>query len=235
MLRYINAIANLIRRGRAARWANVVIANLRILIGFAFVPAGLKKLLAQPFTDPQNTGPFHEFLHAFHATGWFYQFVGVMQLTAAVLLCSQRFATLGALLALPMLAAIMVFCWSTAVYPTAVVVTLMFCATTALLLWDVQKWRGVFAADDRETHIDIVMLPPVIDLRLWRRCGLAILAIYFGVCAASGGIYRPKGFEPGNPAFYVFPAIMVLPIITFVIDQRRYRAGQRESASRRAR
>ena len=80
-----------------------------MLIGFAFIPAGLKKLLGQPFTDPTNTGVFHDFLHAFHSTGLFYQFVGALQLTAAVLLITQRHATLGAVLIAPILVAIFVF------------------------------------------------------------------------------------------------------------------------------
>ena len=58
-----------IARAHERRGVYTSIIVLRMLIGFAFIPAGLKKLLGQPFTDPANTGVFHEFLHAFHATG----------------------------------------------------------------------------------------------------------------------------------------------------------------------
>src|SRR5688500_3998399 len=122
MLRAVReSLERLHRRARAARWSNLAVVNLRFLIGFAFVPAGLKKVLGQPFTDPHNTGAFHDFLHAFHATGFFYRFVGALQLTVALLLFTQRFARWGAYLALPIITAIMVFCWSTRVYPTATV------------------------------------------------------------------------------------------------------------------
>jgi uncharacterized membrane protein YphA (DoxX/SURF4 family) len=218
----VDPLQRTILRLRQRRWANVFVVLLRIFIGFAFVPAGLKKLLGQPFTDPGNTGVFHEFLHAFHASGYFYELVGILQLVAAVLLCSQRFATAGALVALPIFTAIMAFCWSTAVYPTAIVVTLIVSGLVGLLVWDFQKWRGVFAADDRHVTMEITPLAAVIDLSLWRNCGLGILAFYLGVCALSGGVYRPRSFEADNPAFYVFPALLVLPIVTFVIDQRRY-------------
>lgn len=133
---------------RQRRWAHLAVVNLRILIGFAFLPAGLKKILGEPFTDPGNRGPFHEFLHAFHATGHFYTFVGVVQLVAATLLMTQRFATAGAFMALPVTGAILAFCWSTAVVPTAVVVTLMFAGLVGLALWDVERWRGVLDAPD---------------------------------------------------------------------------------------
>lgn len=210
-------------RARRTRWVNVFVVNLRFLIGFAFVPAALKKVLDQPFTDPSNHGRFHDFLHGFYATGWFYQFVGIMQLVAAVLLFTQRFATAGALVALPILTAITAFCWSTQVYPTATIATLMWLGTIGLLIWDIHKWRGVFASDRERHELRIEPLTAPIDLTLWARCGLAILVLYLGTALVRGGVYRPKTIDFSEPAFYVLPAVMLLPIITFVIDQRRVR------------
>lgn len=57
-------LETLLRRAHAHRWLHLAVVNLRYLIGFAFVPAGLKKVLDQPFTDPANHGRFHDFLHA---------------------------------------------------------------------------------------------------------------------------------------------------------------------------
>lgn len=209
-------------RLRRARWANLCVVNLRILIGFAFLPAALKKLLDQPFTDPGNTGPFHDFLHAFHATGWFYQLVGVLQLAAAALLCSQRFALAGALVALPILTAITAFCWSTRVYPTATVATLMWLGTIGLLIWDLERWRSLIAPRAASAPAPA---PPPIELGRWQRCGLAIFALYVGVCIARGEIYRPRGMELGEPAFYVLPAIALLPVITLALELRAGRRG----------
>jgi hypothetical protein len=206
-------------RLRRARWANLCVVNLRILIGFAFLPAALKKLLDQPFTDPSNTGPFHDFLHAFHATGWFYQFVGALQLTAAALLCSQRFALAGALVALPILTAITAFCWSTRVIPTATVASLMWLGTAALVIWDLERWRGRIAPREAPAS------PPVIQLRRWQWCGAAIFVLYVGACLGHGGIYRPRGVELGDPAFYVLPVIALLPVITLALELRARRAA----------
>lgn len=216
-------IAKLVARARRTRWTNVAIVNLRFLIGFAFVPAALKKVLDQSFTDPANRGPFHDFLHAFHATGWFYGFVGALQLTAAVLLFTQRFATVGALIALPILTAITAFCWSTGVYPTATVATLMWLGTVGLVVWDLDKWRGVLVRDDRPHELRVAPIEAPIDLRLWGWCGAAILALYLGTALVRGGVYRPRGIELDEPAFYVLPAVLLLPIVTLVIDQRRAR------------
>jgi hypothetical protein len=216
-------IRRFVAHARRSRWINVAVVNLRFLIGFAFLPAALKKLLDQPFTDPSNRGRFHDFLDAFHATGWFYGFVGALQLTATVLLFTQRFATVGALIALPILTAIAAFCWSTGVYPTATVATLMWLGTVALVVWDLDKWRGVFARDDRPHDLHLAPIDAPLDLTLWARCGTAILALYLGTALLHGGVYRPRGIELDEPAFYVLPAAMLLPIVTFVIDRRRAR------------
>lgn len=204
----------------------MAVVNLRFLIGFAFVPAALKKVMGQPFTDPTNHGPFHDFLHGFHATGGFYTFVGVMQMTAAVLLCTQRYATLGALIALPIISAISVFCWSTGVVFTSVIATLMWLGTVGLLVWDWQKLRLLFARDDRETTSIVAPVSGRIDMRLWEKCGAAIITLYLGSALVRGGVYRPRGMEWSEPAFYVMPAVMLLPIITWIYDQRRARTGR---------
>lgn len=203
-----------IARAHECRWTYISTIVLRILIGFAFIPAGLKKLLGQPFTDPANTGVFHEFLHAFHATGRFYQFVGALQLTAAVLLITQRHATLGAALAAPMLVAILVFCWSTGVVPTAIVVTLMSLGLLALILWDVQRWKALLGITTPASP----PAPPPVNLRLWSRCGWLILLLYFGNTAITGQVYRPMGVEWSNPSFIVLLIIAVLPVVTFALD-----------------
>lgn len=187
---------------------NLVVINLRFLIGFAFLPAALKKITGEPFTDPSNHGRFHDFLHAFYATGWFYRFVGVMQLVAAVLLFTQRFATLGALVALPILTAITALCWSTGVYPTAAIATLLLLGTTGLVVWDLPKLRGLFVADAMPVH-------------RWMRCGIAMLVLYLGSTLLRGGVYRPRGMEWSEPAFYVMPLVLLLPIVTLVLDRQK--------------
>jgi uncharacterized membrane protein YphA (DoxX/SURF4 family) len=215
----LKTLRHVIDRFRARRWAHLFVVNLRILLGFAFVPAGLKKVLGQPFTDPQNTGTFHEFLHVFHATGVFYQFVGFVQLLFAVLLMTQTLATLGALTALPVITCITVFCWSTGVIPTAVVATLMLCGTLVLCVWDVDRWpavvdRGAPAPARARTE-------PPIDPSLWRACGTLMLVFYGFACVLYGGVYRPKGLDLGEPAFYALPVLSLFPFVTWAVEQRR--------------
>ncbi len=196
-----------------------MIANLRIFLGFAFVPAGLKKLLHQPFTDPSNSGTFHDFLHAFYATGVFYQFVGGVQLLIAALLMTQTFATVGALMALPVISCITVFCWSTGVVPTAIVTTWMLFGTLALIGWDIDRWLPLLRREEVAPQPNAATQP--IDLALWRSCGAGILVCYGIACLVTGGIYRPRGMDLNNPLFYVLVLIALAPIVTLLLEQRR--------------
>ncbi len=218
------SLAAVIAAARRRRWAHLLVVNLRILLGFAFLPAGTKKVLGQPFTDADKQGPFHDFLDAFFATGIFYRLVGVLQLVAAVLLLTQLRATLGAWLALPVITAIVALCWSTGVIPTAVVATLMWCGALALVLWDVRAWRAVVGACD-------VPLPSpdpwLVDERLWAACGAAIVVVYAALTGLAGEVYRPRRIELDRPAFYVLAALPLLPIATWVAERRRRRAAAR--------
>ncbi len=210
-------------RLHARRSAQLAVANLRIVVGFAFVPAGLKKLLGQPFTDPGNAGVFHDFLDAFLATGGLYRFVGAMQLAVAVLLMTQRFAALGAALALPIAAAITAFTWSTARAPTVIVTTLLTLALAGLLTWDLRRWVAMLT----ERALPPPPPPPnpaPIERRLWAWCGLAVIATYGGLCLALGEVYRPRKPQPDSPAYFVMPALPLLPLATGLIERRRRRA-----------
>lgn len=215
-----SGLRGLVDAARARRWAHLAVVNLRLLLGFAFLPAGLKKVLGQPFTDPEKQGAFHDFLRAFHDTGGFYRFVGALQLVVAVLLLTQLRATLGALLALPIITAIVALCWSTLVVPTAIVATLMWCGTAALVLWDERAWRGAVSTPTSSSRAEAPGAPPL-DLRLWAICGGAILALYLLLTLAAGGVYRPRGIDLRSPAFYLVAAMPLLPIATWLIERRR--------------
>lgn len=228
---WLDGVERMAGRLHRRRWATLGAIWLRILIGFAFVPAGLKKVLDQPFTDLANRGPFHDFLHAFRETGPFYQSVGALQLAAATLLITQRFAALGAWLALPILTAIAAFCWSTAGIPTTTVVSLMWLGTVGLLLWDVARWRELLRPSGAPPSAPPRVLAdaeapeaaPVVEWSLWERCGAAILASYLGATLLAGEIYRPRGLELTTPAFYLLVALPAIPAITFALEQRRRR------------
>ena len=129
---------------------------------------------------------------------------------------------------MPITATIAAFCWSTiGLSVTSIVITLMLLGSLGLALWDLPRFQLVFARDDRAREIVVPPRTPRINMQLWQLCGLAIVTLYFATCAALGGVYRPKGMDMTNPAFYVMPAILLLPFITLAVDQ--VRLGRRSS------
>ena len=211
-----------------------LVVNLRILLGFAFLPAGLKKVLGQRFTEASNVGPFHDFLHAFYATGGFYRFVGVLQLVVATLLMTQTFGTLGALMALPIFTAITVLCWSTGAVFTGVMTTLMLLGTLLLCAWEYERFIGVLRPAEspgepsRASSLEPSQAP--VDVRIWRGCGVAVLLLYLVSCVLAGGVYRPRGLDLARPEFYVFPLIASLPALAWAWERRQRRQAQSVSS-----
>ena len=208
---------------RQHRWVHRCVAMARIGIGFAFIPSGLKKLLQQPFTDPDNTGPFHEFLQAFYGTGLFYPFVGGLQLLGGILLMTQHQATIGAVILSPIVLVILVFCWSTWVVPTASVVSVIMLGLLGLLLWDIQRWRSLFGADGQQLQLTLPAPHPAVDMVLWSRCGGLIALLYLGHVLVTGTVYRPQGADWSNPSFVFLQILVVLPLVALGIEQWRSR------------
>lgn len=219
-------------RARKGTLAPIAVALLRIFLGFAFLPAGLKKVLGEPFTDAALDGPFHDFLHAFHATGWFYAFVGGVQLVAAVLLMTSRFAFAGAVLMFPVLTAIGAFCWSTRVVPTATVVTLMWFGALALLLWDWGLWRGVFERRPPDPALHRALRHEALHRALWGQAGALAIGLYLGACALESGVYRPRGAEWTTPAFYAFPLMLAVVGAAAAVEVRKRRFVTERDAAR---
>jgi uncharacterized membrane protein YphA (DoxX/SURF4 family) len=243
----LEPLVDVVARARRHVTWHRLIAVLRLMIGFAFVPAGLKKLTGQPFTDPTNHGPFHDFLHAFHATGWFYNFVGVVQLVIAALLMTQAWAPLGAVLAVPVLVTIAAFCWSTAVVPTAIVVSLMLLGALALVAWELPRLRRALLPDPTSNpnptpspspspnpnpnpspspspNPNPNRFEPLVSTRIWAACGVAIIVLYVALCLWQGEVYRPRKPSPHEPGFWVMPAIALLPVVAWLADRRAARA-----------
>jgi hypothetical protein len=194
-----------------------MVINLRILLGFAFLPAGIKKLIGEPFTDPAKRGAFHEFLHGFFNTGVFYNSTGALQLIISALYFWQA-SLVPPLLALPLLTAIMLFTWSTWVPVTAIAVTAMWLATIALFVWEIPRWRPVIFPSENRT---IQPTPQLVAIGPWRLCGLLVALTYAALCWHAGQVYRPVPGGPKDIAFFVMSALPVLPLATLWYERYR--------------
>ncbi|WET51648.1 DoxX family protein [Chryseobacterium indologenes] len=129
---------------RNSRFNHWVIIHLRYLLGFAFFPSGLVKLLGERFTRISTDHPIGYFFEALYQSGFYWNFLGLAQITAGILLMTQRFATLGVLLFLAILTNIWIITISLSFAGTWVITSLMMIAVLILIIWDKHKLLPVF-------------------------------------------------------------------------------------------
>lgn len=115
----------------------------RILLAAAFVPSGLTKLLGNRFTILGTDDPIGFFFEALYQSGWYWNFIGLMQLSVALLLLIPKTTFLGALLYLPIVINILAIVTSMSFTGTPFVVGLMLLGNIYLLIWDVKKLQAI--------------------------------------------------------------------------------------------
>jgi len=129
-------------------WMQLFVIYLRYLIGFAFVFASLVKIQGLRFTaesgaeNPINTA-WH-FFETLYESGIYWRFLGLAQFITGTLLLTQRFAKLGAILFLPIIANVFVITISYDFRGTSIITGLMLIATFFLLYWDWDALKILF-------------------------------------------------------------------------------------------
>ena len=128
---------------RNNQFLNLVIIGIRFLVGFAFIPSGLKKFLGERFTIIGTEDPIGYFFEAMYRTGDYWIFLGFCQLLTAFLLFTQRFATLGAILFFGITLNICIITISMHFTGTWIITSLMLFAAIVLLIWDWDKLKPI--------------------------------------------------------------------------------------------
>ena len=145
----------------------------RILLAAGFIPTGMVKLLGRRFTTMPDTTPIGAFFESMYQTGLFWNFIGVAQVVAGVLLLAPRHAHFGALLFLPIIASINVINLALGFGLTTVVTALMLLAALYLCCWDYDRFRGLFTTRSFEARRRI----PTLELDRWERVGFTVVAV----------------------------------------------------------
>ncbi|WP_199269736.1 hypothetical protein [Mucilaginibacter lacusdianchii] len=90
-----------------------------------------------------NNQPMGHYLEALYHTGWYYTFIGIVQVTAAILLLIPRAATLGAILYFPLILNICFLSLSVRFEGSLISSPLMVLANLYLLCWDYDKLKFI--------------------------------------------------------------------------------------------
>lgn len=121
-------------------YTQIFVIYLRYLLGFAFVFASIVKIQGLRFTAESGaTNPINSSWHYFetmYQSGLYWRFIGIGQFIAGALLLTQRYAKLGIMTYLPIIANIFVVTISYDFRGTPIITGLMLLASIFLCYWD---------------------------------------------------------------------------------------------------
>lgn len=126
------------------KWLRRFTVLTRILLALGFTPSGLTKLLGNRFTLLGPDSPVGYFFDALYKSGFYWNFIGLGQLLAAMLLLIPRTATLGALIYFPIILNIFLITISMHFTGTPFITGLMLLGSLYLLCWDYDKLKYIF-------------------------------------------------------------------------------------------
>ncbi|AMM50695.1 hypothetical protein TH61_05200 [Rufibacter sp. DG15C] len=128
---------------RGNRWLYLFAIFLRVALAFGFITSGMVKVLGNRFTVLPDSHPMGNFLEAIYNTGFYYTLIGVLQVTAAVLLLIPRTALLGAIIYFPIILNICILSISVRFEGSFVTSPLMVMANLYLLCWYYHRWKYI--------------------------------------------------------------------------------------------
>jgi uncharacterized membrane protein YphA (DoxX/SURF4 family) len=128
---------------RSNRWLHYFAIFNRLALAAGFLPSGLTKVFGERFTSLSVNHPMGNYLEALFHTGYYYSFIGYVQVLAAVLLLIPRSATLGAVIYFPVILNICILSLALGFEGSLVSAPLMVLANTYLLCWDYHKIKGI--------------------------------------------------------------------------------------------
>ncbi|MDT0643200.1 DoxX family protein [Zunongwangia sp. F363] len=121
---------------RSNKWLGHFTILVRIALAYAFIFAGFIKVNGERFTSLSNNHPMGHYLEALFHTGYYYTFIGVLQMLAGVLLLIPRTALLGALIYFPVILNIAVLSFAVRFDGSILTSPLMVLANLYLICWD---------------------------------------------------------------------------------------------------
>lgn len=116
----------------------------RLALAAGFIPSGIIKIMDERFASGLSVNhPMGSYLEALHHTGYYYTFIGIVQVTAALMLLIPRMVTLGAFLYFPIILNICILTYAVRFDGSLFTAPLMVLANLYLLGWNYEKWKYI--------------------------------------------------------------------------------------------
>ena len=129
---------------KSNRWHWLFSIFCRVSLAYAFIVAGMVKIVGERFASGlSELHPMGAYLEALHHTGYYYTFIGIAQVAAAILLLIPRTMALGAILYFPIIVNIWLLSYAVRFEGSFVTAPLMVLANLYLLAWNYDKIRYI--------------------------------------------------------------------------------------------
>ena len=166
----MNRIEEIYYEAKSDKWLKGFAVFCRIALAASFLPTGFVKIMGERFAAglPSNN-PLGHYFDALYLTGYYYTFIGIVQIITAILLLIPRTSLLGALMYFPIIVNICVLTYATRFDGTRLI-TMMVLASLFLLIWDYDRLKHILPFKQPKTD------PPVLKKPLGKRLRI----IFFG-------------------------------------------------------
>lgn len=126
------------------RWVWIFSIFCRVTLAFGFLAGGFVKIIDERFASGLSIiHPMGSYLNALHQTGYYYTFIGIVQLLAAAFLLIPRFVFLGALLYFPIILNIFILSYAVRFEGSLLTSPLMLLANIFLLCWHYDRLKFI--------------------------------------------------------------------------------------------
>lgn len=180
MLRLIHFIQYL----KTFRLIQLFTVYLRYLIGAGFFAAAIAMgklsgdmyLMGSDLKPIQDLNPIQLFFRVMKESGLYWKFIGWSQIVGAVLLITQRFAKLGALIFFGIILNIFIITVALDFTGTPYVTGPMLLATIYLLFWDIESFQFLLLTPRKHRLVE----PPALDIHdhpFWTVLGFIIVIV----------------------------------------------------------
>lgn len=155
----------------------------RLALAYAFIVAGMVKILGERFASGlSEIHPMGAYLVALHHTGYYYTFIGIAQVVAAVLLLIPRTVALGAVLYFPIIVNIWLLSFAVRFEGSFVTAPLMVLANVYLLVWNYDRLRYILPIS-KFSDLGIVQKPGKFNKNFPSLFFLGVVLIVIGTIA----------------------------------------------------
>lgn len=163
---------------RQNRWMRYFTVFTRIMLAIGFFGAGMQKIMGIRFTSLSVNHPMGNYLEALWRTGFYYNWIGVAQVAASVMLLFRRTALFGALLYFPVILNICLLSLSVRFEGSLITSPLMVVANLYLLLWDYDRLKYILPFQKTGfDHTDLKVVSNKFPLRFFAGGSILVAAI----------------------------------------------------------